>query len=128
MARIVLSPAGTVRSTYRTFELFQHGIVPWIIQDKYKIIPYLDSTVQYNDIMFYSDLPQVYSTIPKLRDESENRLAFMRRTMVKYRKTHFQPNGLMDQIQRFLLTGDEDSDLRPIRVRRVPTLKPAGDF
>jgi hypothetical protein len=109
---IIISPLGAVRNCYRTIELWQMGMIPWIIQDEHLVVPYWNSTVKMNHIMFFADYHQTTNTVQLLNSITEKNLSLMRKAVLRYRESHFRNGGVLDQIQRFMLTGYEDSDLR----------------
>ncbi|CAE7524624.1 unnamed protein product [Symbiodinium necroappetens] len=105
-----LSPRGFGRSSYRTGELLQMGLIPVYIHEEGPWLFYRDlwtkerigfsSTVSELE----STLDHAFSDIPKLVD-MEKRIRAMR-------KTHFLPLGVLDQIYKFMTERDGGGDLR----------------
>jgi hypothetical protein len=108
----VLAPRGNARGTFRAAEVLQMGLIPIIAFQKNKWIPYLNSSLSWDDIGFHTTLAQVKPLQKTLDGVTEERLAFMRRTVRKYRDSHFTIQGTMNQIGLFMKSGYEASDLR----------------
>jgi hypothetical protein len=77
-----------------------------------KWVPYLNSSLQWDDIGFHTMLPEVTQLRTKIGQITEDPLAFMRRTSQKYRDSHFTMQGTMKQIGLFMKGGRTASDLR----------------
>lgn len=107
---MIVSLRGQGRGCYRTYEILQLGMIPFIIHDGIQWTPYLNSNVnweKFSIIVGEDDLKNY-----RLPNYNEEDLKKMRKIVLRFRNSHFTDAGLMDQIQRFLLTGYYDSDLR----------------
>lgn len=109
---VVMSPRGNARAAFRTAEVLQMGLIPLIAFNEWRWVPYLNSSFPWKDIGFHainSEIPRVSKEIIELTEE---RLAFMRQTVRKYRDTHFTMEATINQIGLFMKSGYEKSDLR----------------
>ena len=105
-----LSPRGFGRNSYRTLELFQMGLIPIYIHAKGPWLFYGDLWVE-EKIGFFTAadalgplLDHAFSNVTKLQ-EMERRIRSMR-------STHFLPDGIMDQVSKFMTERDGGGDLR----------------
>lgn len=109
---LILSPRGNARGCFRTTEILQMGLIPILAFDDYIWVPYLNSSFPWKDIGFYllsKDVKKFVNVVNKLTPE---RIKFMRKTIRKYRESHFTMNGTINQIRMFMKDGYEKSDLR----------------
>ena len=100
--KVVLSPRGAARGCWRTYETLQQGFIPAVIFDDHVWMPYRNSSVPWEDMAMFGllkDLPsidqQIKSITPERREE-------MRKTILKYRDSHFTYEGVMNQIRLFM--------------------------
>lgn len=106
---VVLSPRGVGRGCFRTYEILQLGLIPLIVYNHGNWLPYLNSSLPWDDlalIVSYKNLSKTNLLVPP------EKLTSMRRNILKYRKTHFTYQGVMNQIAQFMKNGYERSDLR----------------
>jgi hypothetical protein len=87
-------------------------MVPFIISDDYSFLPFENSTMNYDLFSFRLKMNQFHLTKIQVDPISPNQPKLMRKYSIRYRNSHFVYQGVFDQIQRFMLTGYEDSDLR----------------
>jgi hypothetical protein len=109
---VVLSTRGNARCAFRTAEVLQLGLIPVVAFENWKWVPYLNSSRQWDDIGFHTVNSEVEALAPKIFGLTEETLSFTRRTIRKYRDSHFTIEGAMNQIGLFLKYGYEKSDLR----------------
>jgi hypothetical protein len=111
-SKIILVPRGRARNTERLTEAVHLGRIPFIIHDLFPAIPYLNSPFQLNKFDLTAKMNDL-SSAKKIVDEfNYDQFLSMRSFGLKYKTSHFSNAGVFDQIQRFMLTGSEDSDLR----------------
>jgi hypothetical protein len=55
-SEIILSPRGEGRGCFRTFEILQLGLIPFVIHDQVNWLPYLNSTVPWNEMILIFSL------------------------------------------------------------------------
>jgi hypothetical protein len=108
----VLSPRGNARGKFRTSEILQMGLIPILAFRQRKWVPYLNSSLPWDDIAFHIVWKDVERMKPILESVTPERLRDMRKTVLKYRKSHFTHRATMTQIGLFLKYGYERSDLR----------------
>jgi hypothetical protein len=108
----VLAPRGNARGTFRATEVLQMGLIPILAFQKRKWVPYLNSSLPWDDIGFHTTLPEVRRLRSAIDRTTEGRLSFMRPTVRKYRDSHFTVQGTMKQIGLFMKSGYQTSDLR----------------
>lgn len=109
---MILSPRGNARGCFRTSEVLQMGLIPILAFDDHLWVPYMNSSLPWNDIGFYllsNEIEKFVDVVNKLTPE---RINFMRKTVRKYRDSHFTMNGTMNQISLFMKYGYQKSDLR----------------
>jgi hypothetical protein len=109
---VVLSVRGNARGAFRTAEVLQLGLIPVIAFENREWVPYLNSSLPWDDIGFHTVNSEVAALAPKIIALTEERLHFMRQTIRKYRDSHFTIEGTMNQIRLFLKCGYAKSDLR----------------
>jgi hypothetical protein len=109
---VVLSVRGNARGCFRTSEILELGLVPCIAFEFRKWIPYLNSTLPWDDIGFHVVSGEIPELVPRILSLTEERLAFMRKTVRKYRDSHFTIEATVNQIRLFLRSGYAESDLR----------------
>jgi hypothetical protein len=110
--KFVLSPRGNARGAFRTSEVLQMGLVPILAFEAKKWVPYLNSSLPWEDIGFHTthkELPELVDTILGVTDE---RLAQMRATVRRFRESHFTMEATMRQVGLFMKYGYRGSDLR----------------
>lgn len=109
---LILSPRGNARGCFRTSEVLLMGLIPILAFDDHLWVPYLNSSLPWNDIGFYllsKDVDKLVDVVNKLTPE---RISFMRNSVRKYRDSHFTMNATMNQISLFMKYGYKKSDLR----------------
>jgi hypothetical protein len=109
---LVMSVRGNARGCFRTAEILELGLVPVLAFENHKWVPYLNSTLPWNDIGFHTVVSEIPAFVETVNGLTEERLAFMRKTVRKYRDSHFTLNATVKQIALFLKYGYERSDLR----------------
>jgi hypothetical protein len=109
---LILSPRGNARGAFRTGEILQMGLIPILAFQKRLWVPYLNSSLPWHDIGFYTVNSQVQGFVRCVDALTPERLAFMRQTVRKYRESHFTIEATISQIAMFLKYGYEGSDLR----------------
>jgi hypothetical protein len=87
-------------------------LVPCLGFEQNKWVPYLNSTLPWDDIGFHAVKSEIPDLVPKILGLTEERLAFMRQTVRKYRDSHFTIEATIRQIGLFLKYGYTRSDLR----------------
>jgi hypothetical protein len=88
------------------------GLIPILAFQKRLWVPYLNSSLPWNDIGFYTVNADVEKFVKVVDGLTKERLEFMRKTVRKYRDSHFTIEGTIRQIAGFLQGGYEKSDLR----------------
>lgn len=107
-----LSPRGKGRGCFRTTELLELGVIPVIIWDDHPWIPYLNSSLPWNDIAFFTGTSNLTNLPAELRQLNATRIDKMRSSILRYQKSHFSLEGTMHQILLFMKYGYTFSDLR----------------
>jgi hypothetical protein len=109
---LILSPRGNARGCFRTAEILELGLIPIMAFEKKKWVPYLNSRLPWDDIAFHSVNSEVPALAEKINALTPERLKIMRKNVRKYKYTHWTLNATLDQIEMFLKSGYEVSDLR----------------
>jgi hypothetical protein len=109
---LILSPRGNARGAFRTAEVLQMGLIPVLAFQKHLWVPYLNSTLPWHDIGFYTVNADVMSFVGVVDALTPERLEFMRATVRKYRDSHFTIEATIRQVAAFLKWGYAQSDLR----------------
>jgi hypothetical protein len=110
-SEIILSPRGYARNTGRFFESIHLGRIPFILHDFFPAIPYFNSSVQLTKFILTERMSLLHQSLNMIHQFDHVKFRSMRKIGLKYKTSHFSNAGVFDQIQRFLLTGYEDSDL-----------------
>ena len=109
---LVLSPRGNARGCFRTTEVLEMGLIP-IIAFRYRLwVPYLNSSLPWDDIAFISRNSDIKRLQPIINSLTQERISFMRQNVRKYKYTHFTLNATMNQLRMFMQSGYDHSDLR----------------
>lgn len=109
---MILSPRGNARGCFRTSEVLQMGLIPILAFDDHLWVPYLNSSLPWKDIGFYLLSKDVDKFVDVVNNLTPDRINFMRKTIRKYRESHFTMNGTIHQIGLFMKYGYRYSDLR----------------
>ena len=101
-SKVVLSPRGYARGCWRTFEVLQQGFIPVVIFDDHYWLPYMNSQLPWDDIAITGYTDNIDEINEKIKKITPQRREEMRKTILKYRDTHFTFNGTMNQIELFM--------------------------
>ena len=118
-SRFSLTPRGYGRSAYHLMEILQMGHIPIHIYSDIPWVPYADV---YREIGFSNHYVKgIDELVSRLENTTAEQIVELERRIVELRDSHFSVQGVLDQIQRFML--NEENDLRcqklPATVRDV---------
>jgi len=118
-SRFSLTPRGYGRTAYHLVEILQMGLIPIHIYADTPWVPYADL---YPDIGFVNHYTEgMNALIARLKNMTPEQIMQREQRIVELRDSHFSVQGVLDQIQRFIL--NEKNDLRcqklPATVRDV---------
>lgn len=108
----ILSPRGNGRGCFRTGEALEMGLVIVMAFRSRLWVPYLNSTLPWDKIGFYSVMNDAESVVSKILSMTESDILAMRAMCRGYKHTHFTMNASVAQIGHFLKDGFSRSDLR----------------
>lgn len=109
--KIIISPRGWARNTFRLNEVLQMGLINYYISNEIWI-PYEGTWVEKEHLYFSSklkDMDNVTNFIDKMTCEEHKEI---RRKIIKHIPTHFNKDGFFNQIVLFMKYGFSVSDLR----------------
>jgi hypothetical protein len=111
-SEIILSPRGNSRGCFRHYEILQMGLVPLIINDNKDWLPYKNSSLPWDDMIFMSSYAKLDNIKLLIANVSSEKISKMRETILRYRESHFTYEGIMNQVKLFMNSWDLESDLR----------------
>ena len=122
-SKLSLCPRGYGRSAFRVAEMLQLGHVPVYVYEEGDVpwVPYRDTIFQ--EVGFVVNLTGLVALLEGIEGDSrsagdwqpnhsDTQIEAMEAAAVKYRESHFSPQGVLDQVSRFLRGGSSESDLR----------------
>lgn len=109
---MVLDLRGRGRNTARFSETIQLGMIPFYLHDSFLALPYFNSSIDFERFIYFGHMDQLNLSLPAFQIISNQQLSFQKSVIRKIAPVYYKRDGLNDQIQRFMLTGYEDSDLR----------------
>lgn len=107
----VLCPRGDGRCSFRTYESIQLGLVTIIGFRARKWLPYLNSTLPWNELALHHVLSSTKETGDIVLGMSDETIARMRNRCVAYRHSHFTMAAVIEHI-RLWMRGITRSDIR----------------
>jgi hypothetical protein len=116
-SRFVLVPRGVGRGSFRLIEVLQMGLIPVYVYDDFPWLPYYDA-INWSSLAILVRRDGM-DRLKSLLDMSESEVSAMRRQVLGMRRTHFMPEGALQQLVNLLKSGYQGSDLRcrPDRVQ-----------
>lgn len=102
-----LVPRGFGRTSFLMYEAIQLSVVPIYVWDDREWLPYRD--LDWDEMAISIQSSRLNTLTQRVRDVDS---AAMRDRLMRRRDTHFTFDGVFDQIERFLIGGEELSDLR----------------
>ena len=132
-SHFALTPRGYGRTSFNVYESIQLGVVPIYVWDDVEWLPYRGSenadwdkyavSVNARDV---SKIPQIVKRL--LEDEDvENNVEDKLKKLTELRESHFTYKGVMDQIAKFMIGGESQSDLRCIAMPRTAGVLSYGE-
>jgi hypothetical protein len=113
--RYILSPRGNARAAFRTIETLQMGLIPIIANERWKWVPYLNSSLDWSMVGFHTTDDEVQTLRTTLLAMDDRRVNAMRKYIRAHRESHFTLRATMRHIGKFIKTGYLESDLRCAR-------------
>mmetsp|Transcript_29461 Transcript_29461/g.75987 ORF Transcript_29461/g.75987 Transcript_29461/m.75987 type:complete len:274 (-) Transcript_29461:173-994(-) len=98
-SQVVLCPRGYGRNTLRLGEMMHIGLLPVIVYDDVPFIPYPELYYDIGWTARINELPQLVDTLQSM---SENDFAARRDKLLQLRTSHFDKDGVLQQIRLFL--------------------------
>jgi hypothetical protein len=111
-SEIILSPRGFSRACFRTYEILQLGMIPYIISNLHDWLPYENTKINWSEIAFFSSLNELFEQTRKILKISPVQLLHMRQKILAFRNSHFTFQAVINHISLFMTSGFNKSDLR----------------
>lgn len=108
----VLCPRGFGRCSFRTYEVLDLGLIPIICFRRRKWLPYLNTTLPWNDIALIDVRSSTSESVSFVLNASQGTIESMRANSAKYKHTHFSLDATVEQIRMWMSRGVTQSDLR----------------
>lgn len=109
--RIILTPRGFGRTSFRLTEVLQLGFIPYYIYDEIWL-PYLNSKLNWTNLIFLSNVKNFKNDLKKINSISCKKLNMMKKKIILHYRTHFDINSIFLHIKLFMKYGFNQSDLR----------------
>ena len=106
-SQLSMCPRGFGRTSFRLAEALQMGLIPVYIYSDVAWVPYADL---FNQIGFITNMTSIGKLIDELLETPVSQLERMEERVAVLAKSHFSPEGILQQIGLFM-TGNEN-DLR----------------
>lgn len=106
----ILSPRGTARGCSRLTDIILLGFIPIVVFDETIWLPY-KTKLNWNEFSFVMLEKEIPKYLPIINATTQEEIDKMRRKVIEIRNSHFTIEAILDQIDKFLNSGGEDSDL-----------------
>jgi hypothetical protein len=106
-----LVPRGFGRTSYHLMEVLQTGLIPIHVYQDIPWVPY--RRLYEHKLGYLTTVKGLSDLLKELRNMSADDFRQREAQIESYRESHFTPEGMMDQIQRFLSTGEGDLECGP---------------
>ena len=119
-SKLSLAPRGSGRTSYRLSEILQSGRVPVYLYDDVEWLPYLGTDASPAAIGYsirWNDTAALAAVLEEARAMSQEALQERERRALSFGKTHYQMDGVIEQIDRFFQGG---GDLRCTQLPSEP--------